>query len=76
MCGNNNNNYYYCYNHFTAVWTLSWTTRVSQYQSQYGSISWAICKSALRPIVGQICEKDVHMRQKVWNFAYRGILTC
>ena len=27
--------YYYCYNHFTALWTLSRTTRVSQYQKKH-----------------------------------------
>ena len=50
-------NYYYYYNHFIALWILSATTRVSQYQKgktnldlleqeiMSGSgISWAICK--------------------------------
>ena len=56
-------NYNYNYNHFTALWILSGTTRVSRHQkgktktnldfleqetvSAYG-ISWAICKSAPR----------------------------
>jgi len=54
-------NYYY---HFTALWILSWTTRVSWYQKgktktnldfleqetvSGSGISWSICKSAPRP---------------------------
>jgi len=59
---NNNNYYYYHYNHFMALWILSGTIWVSQYQKgktnldlleqeiMSGSgISWAICKSAPHP---------------------------
>ena len=54
--------YYYYYNHFTAHWTMSRTTRVICYQKDKtnldlleqeivngSGISWAICKSAPRP---------------------------
>jgi len=55
-------NYCNYYNCFTAPWTFSWTTWVSQYQKgktnldllvqeivSGNGISWAICKSAPRP---------------------------
>ena len=54
--------YYYNNNRFTALWTLSRITQVSWYQKgktnldlleqeivSGNGISWAICKSALRP---------------------------
>jgi len=48
--------YYYNYNHFTAFWILSGTTRVSWYSGFRGEetvsgsgISWAICKSTPLP---------------------------
>jgi len=54
--------YYYHYYHFTAPWTLSGTTQVNRYHKgktnldlmeqeivSGNGISWAICKSALRP---------------------------
>jgi len=54
--------YYYYYYHFTALWILSGTTQVIQYQKgktkpnflqqetvSGSGISWAICKSAPRP---------------------------
>jgi len=54
--------YYYYFNHFMAPWTLSRTTQVNRYQEGKtnldllereiicgSGISWAICKSALRP---------------------------
>jgi len=54
--------YYYCYNRFTAPWTVSGTNRVSWYQKgktnldlleqeivSGSGISWAICKSAPHP---------------------------
>jgi len=61
-CNDFVNYYYYYYYSFTAPWTVSRTTRVSQYQKgktnldlleqeivSGSGISWVICKSAPRP---------------------------
>jgi len=58
----------YYYNRFTALWILSWTTQVSQYQKgktnldlleqetvSGSGISWAICNSAPRPRKTTLC---------------------
>jgi len=63
--------YYYYYNQFTALWILSGTTWVSQYQKgktnldlleqeivSGSGISWAICKSA--PCPRQITKPAFH----------------
>jgi len=73
------NNYYYYYNHYMALWILSGTTQVSQYQKgktktnldfleqetvSGSGISWAKCKSAT-------CPRQVTMPTPHHSFLYR-----
>jgi len=64
-------NYYYCYNRFTALWTLSKTTRVSRYKKSKTNLDfteardseWACpCGRVVKPLAevhtGQLKAAD------------------
>jgi len=52
---------YYNYNHFMALWILSGTTRVSQYQKVHFAIFWIFwCKMKITPADARTIQMDYH----------------
>jgi len=60
-------NYYNYYNHFMALWTLSGTTRVSQYQKVHFAIFWIFqCKMKLTQTDAPTIQMECHPIQTNW----------